>query len=538
MKKKTIWLSALLIVILAAGAVGYRVYASTKASTTSSTQTATVQSGSLTTTLSSSGNTRSGQNTTIAWKTSGKVGDLAVQVGDVVTADQVLATLDATSLSTDMITAKQTLLDAKQALDDLVNSKTSQATALQTLEDAQKTVDDLKQSVAQEAATAQQTLATAQAALTDAQKARAAMDYPKTSDPLVVEKAQTEYLMAKNTYKDALKEYQKVAYKKLTDPQRAQALDRLVAAEQAMNTAFATYNYYLLPYTDQNIAEADAAVAVAQADVNTAQSNYDSLKNGPTAAAMAVAQAKLDDAQRAYDLVKNGPTADQIAAAQAAVDAAQATLDQAQLLAPFGGTVTEVDIKTGDMVNSGTAAFRIDDLGSIYIDLQISEVDLASLKVGQQATLAFDAIASKEYAGEVISIGMVGTVSNGVVNYPVVVKITNPDSDIKPGMTASVTIITDQVDDVLVVPNKAIHTTNGQKTVTVLFEGQQITVPVTVGLTNSSMSEVTSSQLKEGDTVVVSGTTSSTSTTTTTNSNRQNNDFGGGPTFGGPPPGG
>jgi len=529
------WLSAILVVVLAAGAFAYRAIASSKASTTSSTQTATVQSGSLTTTLSSSGNTRSGQNSTIAWKTSGKVSDVTLQPGDVVTANQVLATLDPTSLSTDMITARQNLLDAKQALADLVNSKTSQATALQVLEDAQKAVDELKQTAAQDAATAQQTLATAQAALIDAQKARDGLNYPKTYDKLVVENAQTKYLLAKNTYKDALKDYQKVAYKKLTDPQRAQALTRLVDAETAMNEAFANYNYYLLPYTAQDIAEADAALAVAQANVDKAQADYDSLKNGASTAAVALAEAKLGDAQRAYDLVKNGPTADQVAAAQAAVDAAQTTLDHAQLVAPFGGTITEVDIKTGDLVNANTTAFRIDDLASVYVDLQISEVDLASLKVGQAATLAFDAIASKEYTGEVTAIGMVGSVSNGVVNYTVTVKITNPDANIKPGMTASVTITTDEVHDALLVPNKAIHTSNGQKTVTVLFEGNQISVPVTVGLANSSMSQVTSSQLKEGDTVVVTGTTSST---TTTSRNGQNNNFGGGPGFGGPPPGG
>jgi HlyD family secretion protein len=486
--------------------------------------------------LGSSGNTRSGQTATIAWQTSGKVGNVTLKAGDLVQTDQVLATLDPQSLSTDMTNAKQTLIDAKKALDDLVNSKLSQAQALQALQDAQKALDQLKQTAAQTSAQAQQTLATAQAALDDAQQARDAMNYPKTYDKLVVEKAQTQYLLAKNTYKQALKDYQKVAYKKLTDPQRAQALTRLVDAETAMNTAFANYNYYLIPYTLQAIAEADAALAVAQADLDKAQADYDSLKNGASTAAVALAEARLGDAQRAYDSVKDGPTADQLAAAQAAVDAAQITLDRAQLKAPFTGTITEVDIITGDLVSSGKTAFRIDELSSIYVDLQISEVDLASLKVGQPATLAFDAIADKEYTGEVTSIGMVGSNSNGVVNYTVTVKITNPDAEIKPGMTASVSITTEQVDDVLLVPNKAIHTSNGQKTVTVLFEGNQISVPVTIGLANTTMSEVTSSQLKEGDAVVVTGTTSSTATTT--NNSRSIISGGTAIELSGPPPGG
>jgi len=206
------------------------------------------------------------------------------------------------------------------------------------------------------------------------------------------------------------------------------------------------------------------------------------------------------------------------------------------LLAPFAGTVTEVDIDTGDLVNSGDTAFRIDDLANLYIDLQISEVDLASLKVGQEATVEFDAIPDRSYSGEVTEIGMVGAVSNGVVNYPVIVRITDADDDIRPGMTASVTIILQQIEDALLAPNKAIRTSNGQKTVTVLFEGQEISVPVTVGLVGDSMSEITSDQLREGDTVVISGSTASTSSTST----RSDSNFNAGPMgdfSGGPPPG-
>jgi HlyD family secretion protein len=279
----------------------------------------------------------------------------------------------------------------------------------------------------------------------------------------------------------------------------------------------ATYNWYIQGYTDIQIAQADAAVAVAQANLDTAQTNWDSLKNGASATAIAMAEAELSDAQREYERVKNGPNAEDIAAAQAAVDAAQAVIDHAQLVAPFNGTITEVDVSTGDLVNSGDSAFRIDDLDSIYIDLQVSEVDLENLSVGQQTTVEFDAIADKQYIGEVTAVGMVGSVSQGVVNYPVTIRVTDADDSILPGMTAAVTIVTNQVDDALLVPNKAIHTSNGQRTVTVLFEGQQISVPVTIGLAGDTMSEVTGDQLREGDVIVISGTTSSSSSSTTQN---------------------
>jgi HlyD family secretion protein len=548
LKKKRILLSGILIVVLGAGFLAYRATTNARASDSSSLQTATVQRGSLESTLSSSGNTRSNQSATIAWQTSGKVSDVTLKAGDTVQADQVLATLDPTSLPTDMMTARQTLLDAQQALEDLLDSKTQQAEALQAVEEAQQNLATVKQSAAADRSQAQLALADAQAALEDAQSNRNKMNYPHSSDKLVIEQAQTEYLLAKAEYKDALKAYNAVDQKKLTNPERVQALNRLVTAEAAMKTKLATYNWYLLGYTDTEIAQADAELAVAQANLEKAQADWDLVKDNDSSAAVMLAEAKLADAQRAYERVKDGPSQAEIDAAQAAVDAAQATVDRIQVTAPFSGTITEVDAKTGDLVSSGDAAFRIDDLSSIYVDLEISEVDVASLKVGQKATLEFDAIADKTYTGEVTEISLVGSVSQGVVNYPVTVRITDAgeqakpvDENIRPGMTASVTITVNQVDNALIVPNKAIHTSNGQRTVTVLSGDQQITVPLTVSLTGDSQSAVSSPQLKQGDVVVISSSTSTTTSSGSQSSNNAAGDLGGlsGPPSGagGPPPG-
>jgi HlyD family secretion protein len=496
-------------VFIVASGVGYRVWANSQASDSSDVQTTTIQRGALSSTLSSSGNTESGQSAIIIWETSGKVGEVNLEAGDIVDEDQVLASLDPDTLSAEIIQAKQDLIDAEQALDDLLNSKLQQAQALQAVEDAQDALNSLKQQAGEESSQAQLALAEAEDAVADAVRTRNAMNYPHSSDELVIEKAETDYLLAKQTYKEALQEYRKYAHKKLTNPERVRALERLLSAKQDMESKLTTYNWYLLDYTENEIAQADGEVAVAQASLETAQANWDSLKNGTSAAAIALAEATLADAQREWERVKDGPSAEDVAAAQAAVEAAQATLDHAQLLAPFAGTVTEVEVNTGDLVSSGETAFRIDDLEALYVDLQISEVDLASLKVGQPATLEFDAIADKVYNGEVTEIGMIGSVSQGVVNYPVTVQVTDPDENIRPGMTASVTIIVDEVTDALLVPNKAIRNNGGQQTVTIMFEGQQITVPVTVGLSGDSMSAVTSDQLREGDTVVINGSTAS-----------------------------
>lgn len=536
MKKKLLILG-LVAVLVAGGFLAYRAYASSQASAEDELQTATVSLGSLSSTLSSSGNAYAGQNATISWETSGKVNEVALQQGDLVEEGQELASLDSASLSSEVINARQDLLDAQQALEDLLNSKLQQAQALQAVENAQEALSNLRLAAAGDTSQAHLALATAQEAYDDAVQARNAMNYPHTTDELVIQQAETQYLLAKEAYKEAQKEFAKYEKKPLTNPDRIRALGNLVAAEQRMDEALATYNWYLLGYTEEEIAQADAEVSVALANLEAAQASWDSLKDGISDAAVAVAEANLEDAQRDWERLKDGPDEATIAAAQAAVDSAQEVLDRAELAAPFAGTITEVNVSTGDLVSAGDMAFRIDDLSNLYVDLQVSEIDLSSLAIGQPATLEFDAIADKVYEGEVIEIGMIGSNSQGVVNYPVTVRVTNPDESIRPGMTASVTIITDQVDDVLLVPNKAIRTSNGQQTVTVMFEGQQISVPVSVGLTSDNMSEVTSSQLLEGDVVVVFGSTS----TSTSNSSQPNViEFRGGgsfESFGGPPGG-
>jgi len=139
MKKKTLLIIGISVVLLVGGALGYRAFASSRSAEGTDVQTATVQRGSLDATLGASGNTRSGQSATISWQTSGKVGEVTLKPGDFVQEDQVLVSLDPNTLSTDLIEAKQQLIDAQQALDDLLNSKLQQAQALTAVEDAQIT---------------------------------------------------------------------------------------------------------------------------------------------------------------------------------------------------------------------------------------------------------------------------------------------------------------------------------------------------------------------------------------------------------------
>lgn len=217
---------------------------------------------------------------------------------------------------------------------------------------------------------------------------------------------------------------------------------------------------------------------------------------------LALARAKLDDAQRTYDLLKDGNTTE-IVAAQARVDAAQATLNLARVIAPFDGTVTESYPLSGDQVPAGATAFRLDNLTSLFVDVDVSEVDINSVKIGQPVTLTFDAILGREYHGDVVEVSQVGSAAQGVVNFKVTVELTDADASVKPGMTAAVNIVVEELKDVVLVPNRAVRLVDGERVVYLLVDGQSVKKEIRLGSSSDTMSVVAVGDVKQGDIVIL-----------------------------------
>ena len=222
---------------------------------------------------------------------------------------------------------------------------------------------------------------------------------------------------------------------------------------------------------------------------------------------LALKEAQYEDAQRAYDRLADGPNKDDLAAAQARVDAAQATLNLARLTTPFAGTVTEANPISGDQVTAGTIAFRVDDLDSLLVDVELSEVDINSVTAGQAVTLSFDAILGKDYQGQVTKVAQAGNVVNGVVNFTVTVELTDADEMVKPGMTAAVNIVVKEIKDAVLVPNRAVRLVDGKRVVFSPVEGDiPKQVEIRLGSSSDTMSVVIGGDLKEGDTIILNPT--------------------------------
>ena len=129
----------------------------------------------------------------------------------------------------------------------------------------------------------------------------------------------------------------------------------------------------------------------------------------------------------------------------------------AHITAPFSGTITQAQPTSGDQVALGTQAFRLDDLSSLLVDVQVSEVDINSVSVGQPVTITLDAVSGKTYNGTVTEVSQAGNTTSGEVDFTVTVKLTDADIQVKPGMTAAVNIVVNQAKNQLLVPNQAVR---------------------------------------------------------------------------------
>jgi HlyD family secretion protein len=498
------WIIAIIIIAaLVGGFIGLQRYNAQKAQEEmlANLQVMGVEYDTLVATIGATGTVHSNQDATLTWQTSGSVEKVNVQVGDVVSVDQELATLAQTSLPQSVILAQADLVSAQKALDDLLNSQLQQAQALQSVENAQQALDDLLNPELQQALALQ--------AIADAEKS---VDYYETrlrnlkttASQADIEAAEAQVVLLEDTLDKAKEKYKPYESKPEDNLTRANLLSQVAAAQQQYDAAVRNLNALKGVGSETDIAVAQANLVTAEAQLQDAQRQYERVKDGPNPADVALAEAQLADAQREWERLKDGADPDDILVAESRVAAAQATLDQIHITTPFAGVVTMVDVKPGDQVSPGTVAFRIDDFTRLLVDLEVSEVDINQIQIGQEVTLTFDAILAKEYLGKVMDVALVGNKIQEIVSFTVTVEILDADKDVKPGMTSAVNIVINQLEDTLLVPNRAVRVVNGERVVYLLKQGGSLeSVTITLGASSGTYSEVVAGDIQAGDQVVL-----------------------------------
>jgi HlyD family secretion protein len=474
---------------------------------------------SLIATVGATGVVRSNQSATLVWQTSGTVNSVAVRPGDVVAVGDRLAEFRLTSLPQNVILAQADLVSAQQALEALLDTDLQEAQALKAVEDAEQALEDALNPELQQA-NALTAIADAEKAVEDAERQVQIQQTSASQADIDAQKAQV--ILARDALERAQDQFEPYANKPEDNLIRANLQARLSAAQQEYDAAVRKLNGLVSTGNPVDIAVAEANLLRARAELDQAYRDYESIKDGPSLANVALLEAQLKDAQENLADLQDGPAADDIAAAEARVAAAQATLDSAFISAPFSGVISEVVVKPGDQVSAGTVAFRLDDLSHLLVDVEVSEVDINRIQSGQDVVLTFDAVLAREYRGVVTEVALVGTTVQGVVSFKVTVELLDADENVRAGMTAAVNLVVSQLEDVLVVPNRAVRTLNGERVVYVVRAGSPEPVPVTIelGASSDSFSEVLGGELAEGDQVVLNPPT----------------DFGA--FFGGGPPGG
>lgn len=178
------------------------------------------------------------------------------------------------------------------------------------------------------------------------------------------------------------------------------------------------------------------------------------------------------------------------------------------IVAPDSGIIANILVVEGmDISNSlsertSTAVASVRKEGTPIASLNISEVDINKVKVGQKVTLTLNSIGDKQFTGKVAGIDKIGLTSSGVSNYPVIVKFDENSDMVLPNMGVDAEIITDEKSGVLIIPTSAIETTNNEKNVTLVKGDATEKVKVETGISSNKYTEITSG-LSEGDMVQI-----------------------------------
>lgn len=541
-----------LIAILILAGAGYYFF---KPDTASQTQTVytygAVETGAIMQTVSGTGQVSPARETALKSKTAGEVLEVAVVAGQSVKAQDVIARIDDDDAQDVVYDARVALESAQIALDELYEpaddlALTQAENALvQAKESLASDQDDLAQSYKQgftSAASAFFSLSSIISGLQDI--VAGASSYVTQSNPTYLDyyadaikdyDSQASLLTAQSAaaWRQAKDQYDRnfADYKKTSRESSNEEIENLLnqtyetaklAQEALKNTATLVQRYKDVMENQNLTAQTFSETHLSSLSSYTTQNNSNlsnllSAKQAIDNAESAVVNAErtLDEKTKSLDKLTQAPDESDIKSKTLAVEQKQRALDAARealadctIVAPFDGVVAAIDIKAGDEIASGASVATIITANQVA-SITLNEVDIAKVEAGQKAALSFSAIDGLTITGKVAQVGVMGSVSQGVVSYEVVIALDEANPQVKSGMSVSASVITQIKQDVLLVPSTAVKTAN-DGSVYVLLEpsgGSADTAPreqtVSIGLSDDQNTEIISG-ISEGDRVAVS----------------------------------
>lgn len=402
-------------------------------------ETSRVEAGDLSKRVTASGTTRAADETSIFIELSQEVGEVFVELGDVVEEGQLLVTYNTGDTKRDLEKklkeAQITLQNAQLTLNDL--AKPAEGTELLDLQSRLISAEESLENAKTELANFDAKIAQAER---EAENARKTME---NNERLLAVGgvSQSEYDSSRDNYDDALVSLND------TEQSRQTKESSLAALELAVENARLSLEYGQNPMNDPDTASSYArqqnAVTTAQLNVQSAQDEL----------------SKITDAT----------------------------------YSPISGAIIETNAVEGQMLTDSTVIMKVADLTQIDVDAYVSEYDIASIQVGQRVELTSDGIENKTYTGEVTKIEPVATsqstISGSETVVPIVVHMLDADELVKPGFSFDLEIITVELEDANYIPISAVFKDDdGQTCVYRIADGQRLQkTAVTLG-TYSDMS--------------------------------------------------
>jgi len=513
-----------LVIVLIAAGIGYWGWSSLHPKAAAvATQTTTASIADVQSTVSASGTVLSPGDVGVSPSVSEPITNIYVKVGQHVTAGTLMATLNNVTL-----------------LDSLNQAKATLATEQITFNSDKQAIANAQANVANQTAT-NATNATTYQASVDAAQQKLTLDQTTAQQNVAV--YASNVATAKASLDNANLNYNN--YEGLYGPsgitltfcQTINTINsnctQLISDWNAVQSAQTSYNNSLVTQS-QSLAKDQYTIASDQAAVTSAQTNQ-SLNVKKDAQSLITAQNAVVTAQNQYDLFKaqNGidsdtPTATDFQVAQSAIGVAQNNYNQAFIKAPVTGDVASISAVVGQVAPTNTVStvgsvsgfIVLTNVAGLEVSAGFSESDAAKIQPGEEVSYSFTALPNANATGKVVSVNLLPTTSQSATTYTAYFSIDGSVTGLKPGMTATVSVLVKDAPNALsVIPsavttsgNSTGATSNGIVNVVTKKNGQQVLTPtpVVIGLVGDSLDQIISG-IKAGDVLAVKSSSAAVS---------------------------
>lgn len=491
-RKRVIWG----VVILFIAFLGWFFFI--RKSINTSVQTAVVAIKDIKKTVLTTGQVVSSTDLDLSFQSSGVVKKINVKEGDQVTSGTVLAVLDQSSQSAALESARGALTQAKAnfektkagaTLEDVAVSRAAVDSAKVTLDNARLTLSNQITKTYNDVNT--QIITATNILFTNPQS-----NFPQfgiagtlqTNQQAVIQ-INAERVEINNLLLDWQMQVSNLKSDNL-DSITSLSLSNLQRVSNFLSNIISllnTYTQVTASGSQTTLTTYTTGVSTAKTTIDTAYTTLSTYNQSVKSAAYSLAQSEAS-----LQLKLTGARPEDVSIAEAQVQSAQGQYNQAlanfnntMIVAPAKGTITQVNIKLGEQATAMSPVIKLLDVGNLYTEAQVSEADIASVKVGQIIDNTFDALGpDRHFESKVLTVNPAATLVSGVVNYKVTGSLENIP-EVKPGMTSNMTILVAERKGVMVAPSSAVISHNGQKFVRVINDPKSKTyneVSVQVGL--------------------------------------------------------